>query len=64
MIKGLRCKQSQSEWFEMKCCTSEKLTASELFTMVMIGTRRLKSLIPLKLFSQRVIASYGHECAV
>ena len=48
LIESLRCKQSHSEWQEMKCTILEKLTQSELFTMVVIGTRHLKSSMHLK----------------
>ena len=39
IIKSLRCKQSRWEWFAMKCFIVEKLTASDFFTVVVIGTR-------------------------
>ena len=43
-----RCKQSHLDWFGVKCSVLEKLAESELFTVVLIGTRRLKSLLPVK----------------
>ena len=38
----------------------EKFTASE-FTVVVIGTRRLKSLMPLKVPSRKVTTLNGYE---
>ncbi|KAL7850800.1 hypothetical protein SRHO_G00201490 [Serrasalmus rhombeus] len=43
----LRCKRRHSEWVDGKCSILEKLTESELFTVVVMGTR-----CPLKAPSQ------------
>ena len=43
-----RRKQSHSEWFAVTCAVLEKLTKSELFTVVVIGTGCLNGLIPVK----------------
>ena len=37
----------------MKCSILEKLTESELFTLVVIGTRRLRTVMPLKACLQK-----------
>ena len=39
IIKWLKCIQNHSEWFGVKRSVLDKLTKSELFTMVVTGTR-------------------------
>ena len=52
IMKCFRCKQSHSEWFDVKCTILEK-PESDLFTVVVIGTSGPKSLMPLKAPSQK-----------
>ena len=51
-MKWLMWKQSHSERSDVKCSFLEKLTKSELYPVVVIGTRHLKSVMPLKAPSQ------------
>ena len=46
---------NHSEWFDVKCSILEKCTETELFTVVVIGTRCPKHLMPLKATSQKAI---------
>ena len=51
LIKFLRCKESYLQLCYMKCAIPEKCTKTELFTGVVIGTRRPKHLrIPHPIF--------------
>ena len=52
IIKLLRCKESHSEWFQLKCFIVEKLN-SDFFTVVVIGTRSCR------VYSTN-IAKYSH----
>ena len=41
LIQWFRCKRNHSEWFSAKCAFLEKFTKSELFTIIVLGTRCL-----------------------
>ena len=53
VFKWFICKVMQREG--VKCSVAEKRAESELFTVVVVGTRRLRSLVLLKAPSQKVI---------
>lgn len=57
-MRYLKCKQSSSEWFNVKCSILKKLAKTELFTVVVNGTTCLMGFNTSKSFP---IESYYME---